>query len=104
MIAAALTVSSDDDPLSLSDEAFLDDLKVNTIGAYASLRNAVAGFHLLGSGDTPRVFIATGNVLPFQPWPLGVSLGAGKAALVHLLQVGTLSYNKKGYRYVRSGL
>jgi predicted RNA-binding protein with RPS1 domain len=75
----------------------VNDTELNTFGAYVALREAVKGFMKL-SVETPKVFIATGNVLPFKPHPAGVTLGAGKAALVHLLDVGAKAYNKRNFR------
>ena len=81
----------------------MNDLHVNLIGAYASLRETVSGFNTLGPSFTgPRVFIATGNVTPFQPFPMAVTLGTGKAALAHLIEIGIRGYGEKGYRYVEA--
>jgi hypothetical protein len=81
----------------LSNEVFVRDLQINAIAAYAALREAVAGFHTL-EASSPKVFIATGNVLPFQAVKQGTTLGTGKAALAHLIEIGTLAYAEKGYR------
>jgi len=93
-------MSPSGNPFALSNEDFLKDLHVNLVGAYATLRETVQGFHSVGpSSAEPRVFIATGNVVPFQPHPAAITLGSGKAALAHLIEVGLQAYGEKGYRY-----
>lgn len=59
-----------EDPFGVSPEAFVKDAGVNVFGAYAALNEAVKGFKELDS-STPKAFISTGNVLPFDPIPLG---------------------------------
>ncbi|KAH7378508.1 hypothetical protein BKA64DRAFT_243849 [Cadophora sp. MPI-SDFR-AT-0126] len=99
IVAATVTFPEDfDDPFSISPQALINDTKLNTFGAYASLREAVKGFKELSVG-TPKAFIATGNVLPFKPHPAGVTLGAGKAALVHLVDIATKVYRKGNFRF-----
>ena len=74
--------------------------------AYAALASATRGFKALkarrstDNGSLPCVFIATGNVTPFQPNPIATTLGSGKAALAYLLSVGDAAYNKEEYGYV----
>jgi len=70
---------------------------VNLTGAYVSLQQAVNGFKKLGT-DNPNIFIATGNVLPFKPHLAGVTLGSGKAALAHLIDIGSQAYRESIYR------
>jgi hypothetical protein len=98
LAAASFTFPSDwSDPFSAGAEAFVADTAVNAVGAFVSLQEAVAGFGTLDE-ETPKVFIATGNVLPFKPFPGGASLGAGKAALVHLVDASIKAFGSKGYR------
>ena len=99
--AAALTFTAEDDPFSLNGGQYLDTLHVNVIGAYVCLCETMSGFTAIDdSGEkVAKVFIATGNVVPFQPIPFAVTLGSGKAALVNLVQVGNVAYAKKGYRF-----
>lgn len=75
----------------------MKDIGVNASGAYAALSEAVKGFKKLDA-EIPKAFIATGNVLPFQPVPLGVTLGTGKAALAHLLHIGAIAYSKSKFK------
>jgi len=73
---------------------------VNTVGAYVAVKEAVAGFATIKDPKLPKVFINTGNVLPFKPMAIGTTLGTGKASQAHLMAVGALSYADKGYRYM----
>lgn len=102
--AAALTFAPENDPFSIDSEQFESDMKVNVTGAYTCLKETITTFKALENTNQPtrglpRVFIATGNVVPFEPIPWGFTLGSGKAALVHLIQTGNLAYGKKGYRF-----
>jgi hypothetical protein len=75
-------------------------MAVNVIGGYAALRESVAGFKSLPA-EARKVFIATGNVTPFQPIGMALTLGVGKAALVHAIQIAAKVYQGDGSRYVR---
>lgn len=75
----------------------MNDTKLNAFGAYVALREAVKGFKELSVG-APKAFIATGNILPFKPYPAGITLGAGKAALVHLVNIAAKAYQKGNFR------
>lgn len=102
--AAALTFPADpSDPFaSISAEDMERDYRVSALGAYAALREALAGFKaLVAEGDDqPKVFIATGNVTPFMAVPMALTLAAGKSALVQMLQVAVAAYGEKGFRCV----
>lgn len=108
--AAALSFPSDlSDPVgSITTETMESDFRVNALGGYAALREAVEGFKALkekegddsNSNSNNGVFIATGNVTPFQPLPMALTLGVGKSALVHMLQVAVEAYRSDGFRYV----
>lgn len=104
-LAAAFTMPPDaNDPFGVPTASFEQDLVVNASSAYAGLYHATQGFLTLkakskdDSGASPYVYIATGNVTPFQPNPVAVTLGSGKAALAYLISVGALAYNAAGYR------
>lgn len=85
--------------MELTSEDFEKDTAVNLFGAFSSMREAIQGFKSLSDEETPKAFIATGNIIPFQPRAASISLGAGKAGVVHLIQSSTLGYSKLGYRY-----
>jgi NAD(P)-dependent dehydrogenase (short-subunit alcohol dehydrogenase family) len=101
VIAAALTFPKDvNDPLEIPPQDLERDTAVNLFGAYTAMREAVRGFKTLSDGNLPNVFIATGNVVPWQPSPFGITLGTGKAALVNLIAASVKAYSAKKYRYV----
>ena len=78
--------------------SFIADQQVGTSSLYALAQAAVAGFDKLPS-SVPRVFIATGNLLPFiDPIPNFVTLGPQKVSSVHLVKLFNEAYAKKGYR------
>lgn len=97
--AATVTFPKDfANPFATVDpEAFVKDLNLNLVGAYVAIREAVKGFENLDS-NAPKAFIATGNVLPWQPHPAGVTLGSGKAALTHVIAIGADAYKGSNYR------
>ena len=88
---------------------FESDLNTNLVGAYVCLHEAVRGWknsdspgpEADGLKKVPKVFIATGNVVPWQPVPEAMTLGSGKAALAHLVQCGSMSkeYQEKGWGF-----
>ncbi|RMJ25981.1 hypothetical protein PHISP_03159 [Aspergillus sp. HF37] len=99
--AAALSFPSDpSDPVgSIAPEDLERDFSVNALGAYATLRESVEGFRALKrDGVDAGVFVATGNVTPFQPLPMAFTLGTGKAALVHMIQIAFQAHKDHGFR------
>lgn len=96
----------DNEPFAIPVATFEQDLAVNMSSAYAALASATRGFKALKAQRTakgaslPCVFIATGNVTPFQPNSIATTLGSGKAALAYLLSVGDMAYKKEEYKYV----
>lgn len=99
--AAALTPAHSSDPFAMEPEAYVGDLHVNLIGAYTALHETVKGWHATptSADGGKRVFIATGNVTPFQPSLMAMTLGSGKAALAHLIKIGSKAYAKEGWRF-----
>ncbi|KAL2157293.1 hypothetical protein VTH06DRAFT_6231 [Thermothelomyces fergusii] len=95
--AAALTFPPDNDPFGVDPAAFRRDLAVNVDGAYAALHHATRLARR--RGVSPLAFVATGNVTPFQAHPLAVTLGPGKAALAHLVSLGTSVYDPAEFRF-----
>ena len=105
LLAAALTFPPKfEDPFTVPAESFEQDLAVNVSSAYVALRRAVQGFQTVKArspedkNEVPFVFIATGNVTPFQPSPVAMTLGSGKAALAYLISVGAEAYKAAGFR------
>lgn len=105
-IAANLTFPpKQGDPFSVPPEAFANDTAINLSGGYAALYAATRGWEKFreGGSATPKhggVFIATGNVTPFYPNPIATSLAAGKAGLVHLVELAEQECKAAGDRRV----
>ncbi|OCL07915.1 hypothetical protein AOQ84DRAFT_389200 [Glonium stellatum] len=104
--AAAFTMPPEaDDPFHVPPTSFEQDLAINASSAYAGLFHATLGFLVLKTKSKeendamPYVYIATGNVTPFQPNPVAVTLGSGKATLAYLISVGAQAYKAVGYRF-----
>ncbi len=100
--AAAASFVPKDDPLNLSVEALNKDLAVTTISALAAAKQAVKAFDDLPA-DSTKVFIYTGNFLNKTALPAVLSLGMGKSASAHLMEVAAKAYGSKGYWYGESG-
>lgn len=97
--AAALTFPPENDPFGIDPATFERDLTVNAGAAYAALHYATRLARGQGKQDSRSlVFIATGNVTPFQVNPFAVTLGPGKSALAHLIELGTAAYDKQEFR------
>lgn len=97
-LAAALTFPSENDPFGVAPADFTRDLTINASAAYATIHHATRLARQSQDKTSPLVFIATGNVTPFQPKPLAVTLGSGKSALAHLISIGSLAYDSKEFR------
>ncbi|KAL2256523.1 hypothetical protein VTK26DRAFT_1533 [Humicola hyalothermophila] len=100
---AALTFPPENDPFGVDPAIFARDLTINVGGAYTALHHATRLARGQGGpsnpGPRPLVFIATGNVTPFQPLDQAVTLGPGKAGLAHLTAIGKDAYAKDGFRF-----
>jgi len=90
-----LTLTSNENPLAVSVEAFEHTLAVNTTSAYASMVEAVDSFKSLGGSG---VFIYTGNILNKFAMPAYADLGAGKSAMAHWIEVAAKAYGGKGMK------
>jgi hypothetical protein len=97
--AAGATFTAEDHPFAASLEEFGRDLKINTNSLFAAAKAAVEGFDKLPTG-TLTSFLYTGNRLNVSILPSAVTLGVGKSASSHIIQVGAHVYGAKGYRYV----
>jgi hypothetical protein len=92
------------DPLSLtiSDVQATADLQV---GLFAAAKEAVAGFRELDKAGSslPKVFIFTGNSLPYlpvmtQPWNDCLILSWQKRSAAYFIELFAGSYEKEGFR------
>ncbi|KDQ52430.1 hypothetical protein JAAARDRAFT_198347 [Jaapia argillacea MUCL 33604] len=86
------------DPLSLPLSEFEDNLKLGA-GVFPAAQSALSGFRRL-PGDLPKVFINTGNILPFIPAvPSYFGLGIQKKLESHLVELFDAAYRKDGFRF-----
>jgi NAD(P)-dependent dehydrogenase (short-subunit alcohol dehydrogenase family) len=96
---AAYAVTSGKTPetaLDISTEEFQRHLAVNTTSAFVAAREALSGFKRLGHGN----FFYTGNFLVWNPIPKLLTLGLGKTASAHFIQIADEVWRGKGFRYV----
>jgi NAD(P)-dependent dehydrogenase (short-subunit alcohol dehydrogenase family) len=98
--ATLSAIGAKEDPFNADVEGLKKDIDVNITGVYTALTEAVKGFKTV-SADLPKVFIVTGNILPFSPVPHLFSLGVGKSGAVHLIHsaIAAETYAKAGYRF-----
>lgn len=97
--AAGATFTAADQPFAASLEEFDTALKINTNSLFAAVKAAVEEFDKLPAG-TLTSFLYTGNRLNASILPSAVTLGVGKSASSHIIQVGAAVYGDKGSRYV----
>lgn len=95
--AAAAHFTSPEDPVAPSITEFTQDLTINTISLYASVKEALASFDKLPSSAS-KTFFYTGNSLNVTPQPALTTLGVGKVASAHVIELASGSYGKKGYQ------
>jgi NAD(P)-dependent dehydrogenase (short-subunit alcohol dehydrogenase family) len=84
------------DPFGLPFDAF-ESIADGGVGVYAAVQGAVAGFRKVAGH--PRVFIVTGNLLPFVPARADYfALGVQKRVAAALVEQGAASYAADGFR------
>ena len=93
-----------EDPFSITGEQYQHALQINVAAAYTCLHETVQSFKALEDTNQPtrglpRVFIAGGNVAVHHPIPFAWTLASGKAALMHLVQIGNMTYRMRGWRF-----
>jgi len=99
--AASLTPPPDKDSvLSVSSEAFVSDLNINTVSPYVVAQQAISGWETLPK-DIKKTFIYTGNILnvSIMPVPMVLTLGVGKAASAYWVGTADALYKTRGYRF-----
>ncbi|KZV92919.1 NAD(P)-binding protein [Exidia glandulosa HHB12029] len=97
----AITIPKDrNDPLTIPVNKFADDVAFGTSGLFAAAQEAVAAFRKTPK-DQPKVFIATGNILPFVPAnrPFFISLAVAKKAAAYQIELFANSYQTEGFRF-----
>lgn len=91
-----------DDIFAVDVKILKEDAEVNIWGPYTALQEATKGWKdLPEDASQPKVFIMTGNILPFAPIPFLLSLGVGKASSAHMIESATLTeaFQKKNWRF-----
>jgi NAD(P)-dependent dehydrogenase (short-subunit alcohol dehydrogenase family) len=78
----------------LSTQDFERHLAVNTTSAFVAVREALSGFKHMGRGN----FFYTGNYLPWHSHPKLMTLGVGKAASAHFVQIADEVWSGRGMR------
>jgi NAD(P)-dependent dehydrogenase (short-subunit alcohol dehydrogenase family) len=94
--------SPPDDIFALDVELLRKDGELNIWGPYQALQEATKGWKTLPEDPAqPKVFIMTGNILPFAPIPVLLSLGIGKTASAHMVESATLTeeFQKDNWRF-----
>ncbi|KIW53723.1 hypothetical protein PV05_09269 [Exophiala xenobiotica] len=75
-----------------------EDLAINTTSAYAAAHEAMISFQALPS-TVPKTFIYTGNILNEGPIPGSLTLGVGKIASAHMIELGDNLYRSRNIRF-----
>ncbi|KAJ7577304.1 hypothetical protein C8J56DRAFT_1113965 [Mycena floridula] len=99
--AATFTAPPDpEDPLSLSLETYMESVDFIT-GAYTTAQQALKGFRSEIHKNSPKVFINTGNLIPFiEPdTPIFVGLGSAKSSQAYLMHLFSKVYAAEGIRF-----
>ncbi|KAG8914700.1 hypothetical protein FRC01_003961 [Tulasnella sp. 417] len=84
-------------PLSLPFQNFYANVALSGVHAFEVARLANAGFDRLPE-NTPRAFIATGNILSSMSMPPLVGLCAGKRVLASIIEACAEAYGPSGKR------
>lgn len=96
--AAAAAFPPATDVFSVDLKVFADDLAINTTSAFAAAKEAVLSFDAIEE-STPKSFIYTGNICSQQILVPLITLGVGKSASAHFVEMGAKVYGPKGYRF-----
>ena len=97
--AAGSTRAPEENPLALSPADFDKDTSINVNSLYAAAHEAVKVFAHPDAPKGPKTFVYTGNVLNHMFMTHRVSLGAGKSAGAHVIQVASAAYKDSGWRF-----
>ncbi|MCJ1254008.1 hypothetical protein MMC24_001822 [Lignoscripta atroalba] len=97
--AAAICLPPASDPLSVDLETFQQHLAINTTSTYAASQEAVRSFDAIADKTVPCTFIYTGNKLSTVVMAPLITLGVGKAASAHFIEMAAGSYAEKGYGF-----
>jgi hypothetical protein len=80
-------------------ETLTKDMSINYYSPFFAAQQAVIGFEQL-PGDAKKTFILTGNEqnVNILPYPMMVTLGAGKSASAYWIGSASVNFKDKGYR------
>ncbi|KAL2815835.1 putative short-chain dehydrogenase [Aspergillus cavernicola] len=96
--AAAATSNEEKNPFSLLQADFTRDLNINTTSAFVAAQQAAIGFGKLPDSAS-KTFIYTGNILNTTIIPQLLSLGVGKSATAHVIQLAAAAYSDQGFKF-----
>ena len=98
-IAAAVHFTDPASPFTVTEEEFARDIAINTTSAYAAVKEALASFQTLPD-SAAKTFFYTGNKLntPGFLLPAALTLGVGKVATSHIIEVADKVYKEKGIK------
>jgi hypothetical protein len=65
---------------------------------YAAIKESLASFDALPEESVSKAFLYTGNSLNVSPQAALMTLGVGKTASAHIIELASGAYSKKGYR------
>jgi hypothetical protein len=74
-------------------------LAIIATGNYTAINEFLAGWKD-EKNDLPKAYISTGNILPWKPVPLAVTLGSGEAARAHTIDLASRLYKQEVFRSV----
>jgi len=75
----------------------VQDLNINTVSLYAAIKESLASFDALPE-SVSKAFLYTGNSLNVSPQAALMTLGVGKTASAHIIELASGAYGRKGYR------
>ena len=98
LVSAATWLPDPEDPFSVPSEQINKDIQAGGLSIYTALQEANKGFASL-SRSAPRVFIVTGNVLPWVD-PIAKFTGGQieKKIGYYLINLAANSFTEKGFR------
>ena len=91
--AAAAHFTNAKESFNISTEVFEQNLSINVTSPFVAAREAIAGFQRLPT-DTPKTFIYTGNTANEAPLPGFLTLGVGKTATAHAIELADKVYRE----------
>ncbi|KAI5459149.1 hypothetical protein BGZ63DRAFT_415800 [Mariannaea sp. PMI_226] len=96
--AAAVTPQKPETPLLVPMKDFVRDLNINTVSAFAAAQQASLAFEELPESAS-RTFIYTGNITNISPIAPLLTIGVGKSATAHIVQVAAEAYQDRGFKF-----